>query len=399
MASTLQPSKLNFTDLLRTATVGIRTRQQRAALSALGIMIGIAAMVAVLGLSQSSKSELLAQLERLGTNLLTVQPDAGLGRGSGTLPAEATGMIARIGPIESTSMLSAVSANVYRNDLMPTGKTGGISIQAVDQDLLNVLGGSVADGVWFDEVRAAYPNVVLGSVAAERLGVRAISGVQQVWLADRWFTVIGILNLFELAPDLDRSVFIGHSAAEAFLDHENLPSRVLVRVDPAKVDQVLTVLAATANPAFPEEVLVDKPTDALEAQEAADDAFTALLLGLGAVSLLVGGVGIANIMVISVLERRGEIGLRRALGATRRQVAVQFLCEALLLGAMGGTGGVLLGFAVTAIYANIKGWSTIVPPIAMIGGIAAALLIGGIAGLYPAVRAARLSPTEALRTT
>ncbi len=399
MASTLQPSKLHFTDLVRAATVGIRTRKQRAALSALGIMIGIAAMVAVLGLSQSSKSELLAQLERLGTNLLTVQPDPGLGRGSGTLPASATDMIARIRPIESTSMLSAVSANVYRNDLIPTGKTGGISVQAVDQDLLDVLGGSMADGVWFDEARAAYPNVVLGSVAAERLGVRQVSGTQQVWLADRWFTVIGILNLFELAPDLDRSVFIGQSAAEAFLNHENLPSRVLVRVDPAKVDQVLTVLAATANPKFPEEVLVDKPTDALEAQEAADDAFTTLLLGLGAVSLLVGGVGIANIMVISVLERRGEIGLRRALGATRRHVAVQFLSEALLLGAMGGTGGVILGVAVTAVYANIKGWATLVPPIALIGGIAAALLIGGIAGLYPAVRAARLSPTEALRTT
>jgi putative ABC transport system permease protein len=399
MASTLQPSKLHFTDLVRAATIGIRTRKQRAALSAIGIMIGIAAMVAVLGLSQSSKSELLAQLERLGTNLLTVQPDAGIGRGTGTLPAVATDMIARIGPIESTSMLSAVSGNVYRNDLIPTGKTGGISVQAVDQDLLDVLGGSIADGVWFDEARAAYPNVVLGSVAAERLGVRQVSGTQQVWLADRWFTVIGILNLFELAPDLDRSVFIGHRAAKSFLDHENLPTRVLVRVDPAKVDQVLTVLAATANPAFPEEVLVDKPSDALEAQEAADDAFTTLLLGLGAVSLLVGGVGIANIMVISVLERRGEIGLRRALGATRRHVAVQFLSESLLLGAMGGSGGVLLGVVVTAIYANIKGWATLVPPIAMVGGIAAALLIGGIAGLYPAVRAARLSPTEALRTT
>jgi putative ABC transport system permease protein len=399
MASTLQPSKLHFTDLVRAATIGIRTRKQRAALSAIGIMIGIAAMVAVLGLSQSSKSELLAQLERLGTNLLTVQPDAGIGRGTGTLPAVATDMIARIRPIESTSMLSAVSGNVYRNDLIPTGKTGGISVQAVDQDLLDVLGGSIADGVWFDEARAAYPNVVLGSVAAERLGVRQVSGTEQVWLADRWFTVIGILNLFELAPDLDRSVFIGHRAAEAFLDHENLPTRVLVRVDPAKVDQVLTVLAATANPAFPEEVLVDKPSDALEAQEAADDAFTTLLLGLGAVSLLVGGVGIANIMVISVLERRGEIGLRRALGATRRHVAVQFLSESLLLGAMGGSGGVLLGVVVTAIYANIKGWATLVPPIAMVGGIAAALLIGGIAGLYPAVRAARLSPTEALRTT
>jgi len=399
MKKILEPSKLHFMDLLRAATIGKRTRKQRAALSALGIMIGIAAMVAVLGLSQSSQAELLAQLERLGTNLITVEPDQGLGRGAGTLPAEATDMIARISPIEETSMISAVNTNVYRNDLITAGLTGGISVQAVDQDLLHVIGGTVADGIWLDDARESFPTVVLGSVAAERLGIREITGVQQVWLGERWFIVIGMLNTFELAPDLDRSVFIGQPAAETFLDHQNLPTRVLVRVNPDKIDQVMTVLAATANPQFPEEVSVDKPTDALEAQEAADDTFTALLLGLGAVSLLVGGVGIANVMVIAVLERRGEIGLRRALGGTRQHIALQFLSEALMLGGIGGIGGILLGVAATAIYAHIEGWAIRVPPIAMIGGMVAALLIAALAGLYPAIRAARLSPTEALHTT
>lgn len=399
MNSKLKPSKLKFSDIFRVATIGIRTRKQRAALSALGIMIGIGAIVAVLGLSQSSQAELLAQLERLGTNLLVVQPDEGLGRGSGILPETATAMIARIPPVQQTSMLSAVSANVYRNDLMSAERTGGISVQAADLNLLEVLGGSVAEGVWFDEAKATYPNVVLGSIAAERLGIREVTGFQPVWLGGRWFTVVGILNLFELAPDLDRSVFIGQPAAASYLNHENLPSRILVRVAPAVVDQVLAVLSATANPAFPEEVLVDKPTDALEAQQAAEDTFTTLLLGLGSVSLLVGGVGIANIMVISVLERRSEIGLRRAMGARKWHVAAQFLGEALLLGVMGGAGGVVLGVAVTAIYANFEGWTTRVPPIAIIGGFTAALLIAGIAGLYPATRAARLSPTEALRRT
>ena len=282
---------------------------------------------------------------------------------------------------------------------MPVGLTGGISVQAIDQDLLHVLSGSVADGVWLDNAREVFPTVVLGSVAADRLGFREVSGVGHVWLGGRWFTVIGILNAFELAPDLDRSVFIGQPAAERYLDHQNLPTRVLVRVNPKKIDQVMSVLGATANPQFPEEVVVDKPTDALEAQEAADDTFTALLLGLGAVSLLVGGVGIANVMVIAVLERRGEIGLRRALGGTRHHVALQFLTEALLLGGIGGIGGVFLGVAATAVYANIKGWAIRVPLIAMLGGMAAALLIAALAGLYPAIRAAKLSPTEALHTT
>jgi putative ABC transport system permease protein len=394
----LVPSKLHSADVFRTASVGLRTRKVRAALSALGIMIGIAAMVGVLGLSESSKSDLLAQLDRLGTNLLTVQAGSGIGIGSGELPAEAAGMISRIGPVEQTSTISAVDANVYKSDFVPEGQTGGITVQAVDVNLLDTLAGGLADGRFLDEATAAYPTAVLGSVAAERLAIREVTGMQQVWLGDQWFTVIGVLDEFELNPDLDRAALIGLGAAKAFLDHEAVPTSILVRADPDHIDDVTAVLSATANPQNPEEVEVARPSDALEAKEAADDAFTALFLGLGAVALLVGGVGIANVMVISVLERRAEIGLRRALGATKRHVAVQFLGEALLLSAVGGIGGVLLGWGVTGIYANVRGWSTLVPLVAIAGGMAAALLIGVVAGLYPAVRAARMSPTEALRS-
>jgi putative ABC transport system permease protein len=398
MVTGLEPSRLHLADALRTASVGLHTRRLRAALSAVGIMIGIAAMVGVLGLSESSKSDLLAQLDRLGTNLLTVQAGTGIGIGSGELPEEAAGMVARIGPVETTSSISAVDAGVYKNDLIPSGQTGGITVQAIDINLLDTLAGSLADGKFLDAATASYPTAVLGSVAAERLGIGEVTGTQQVWLGEQWFTVIGVLNQFELNPDLDRAALIGRGAAADYLDHDNVPTSILVRVNPDYVDDVTGVLAATANPQNPEEVEVARPSDALEAKEAADDAFTALLLGLGAVALLVGGVGIANVMVISVLERRSEIGLRRALGATKRHVAVQFLGEALLLSAVGGVGGVLMGWAVTGIYAEVRGWNTLIPPIAIGGGIAAALLIGAVAGLYPAIRAARLSPTEALRS-
>ncbi len=399
VATELTPSRVNPVDMARTATVGMRTRRMRTALSALGIMIGIAAMVGVLGLSESSKSELLAQLDALGTNLLTVQAGGGIGAGSGELPEDAAEMISRIGPVEVTSTISAVDgANVYRTDYVPEGQTNGITVQAVDLTLIDTLAGSVADGAWLNDATAAYPTTVLGSVAAERLGIHEVTGTQQVLVGDQWFTVTGVLDEFELSPDLDRAALVSLEAAATYLGDDNVPTSILVRVDPDQVDTVTAVLAPTANPQNPEEVEVERPTDALEAREAAGDALTALFLGLGAVALLVGGVGIANVMVISVLERRAEIGLRRALGATKKHVSLQFLGEALLLAGVGGVGGVGLGVAATAIYARIRGWDAIIPPIAIAGGIGAALLIGAGAGLYPAIRAARLSPTDALRT-
>jgi putative ABC transport system permease protein len=395
----LAPSGLHPGDLLRVASVGLRSRRLRASLSALGIAIGIAAMVAVLGISESSKSNLLAALDKLGTNLLVVEPGEGfIGNEDAVLPTTAETMLRRIAPVEDVSSVTSVDATVLRTDLAPSEQTGGITVKAADTRLLDTLVGQMADGEWLDEARAGLPVVVLGSEAAERLGITDVGDGVQVWLGEQWFTVIGIMEPFELAPDLDTSAIIGRDIATAELGAAETPGTIYLRTDPDKVDDVQAVIAPTANPDNPDQVEVSRPSDAIEARAAASNAFTALFLGLGAVALLVGGVGIANVMVISVLERRSEIGLRRALGATRRHVSVQFLSEALLLSAAGGVAGVLLGAAVTAAYDMARGWDIVVPVIGLAGGLAAALAIGAVAGLYPATRAARLAPTDALRT-
>lgn len=391
-------SLLHPRDLWEVAGVGLRSRPLRASLSAAGIAIGIAAMVAVLGISASSRAVLLRQLDRLGTNLLTVSPGQTLGGDDASLPETATAMIRRVGPVESASATADVDAAVYRNDRIPSPETAGIAVRAADVELAGTLGASVGRGAFLNEATARYPAVVLGSVAAERLGIDRADGGVQVWLGGRWFSVVGILDPAALAPEVDRSALIGFPVAAEAFGAERSPTTVYVRTHPESVEAVREVLGATANPDNPEEVEVSRPSDALAAWAAASTAFTSLLLGLGGVALLVGGVGIANVMVISVLERRSEIGLRRALGATRAHVRLQFLTESLLLSALGALGGVALGASVTVAYAASRSEPAVIPPLALGGAFAAAVTIGALAGLYPALRAARLLPTEALRS-
>ncbi|GAA4240607.1 ABC transporter permease [Actinomadura meridiana] len=399
-AGTLAPARMWPGDVVRVGAVGLRTRPMRAFLSALGIAIGIAAMVAVVGVSSSSRADLDRALAALGTNLLTVSPGSTLTGDKAQLPAESEAMVARIGPVREVSAIGLLAdAKIYRTGKVPETETKGIAAYAARTDLRDAIGAELRGGTWLNAATGSFPATVLGSAAADRLGIGHAGPDVRILIGGRWFTVIGILDPAPLAPELDSAALVGWPAARSVLGFDGHPTTIYTRSRDANVEDVRDVLGATANPEAPNEVEVSRPSDALAARKAAGEAFTGLLLGLGAVALLVGGVGVANTMVISVLERRSEIGLRRSLGATRGQIRTQFLAESLLLSALGGVGGAVIGTVVTSIYALYQGWPVVIPAWAVLGGVAATLVIGAAAGLYPAIRASRLSPTEALATT
>jgi putative ABC transport system permease protein len=388
--------RLRLSDLARLAAVGLRTRKLRAGLSALGIAIGVAAIVAVLGLSQSSAAGLRGEIAKLGTNLLTVTNGQSLTGGTAELPVAAPGMIGRIGPVATVQETGAVTVNVYRSPLIPTIDTNALSVQASSLGLLSTVGTTLAEGSFLNAATAKEPVAVLGAAAAQRLGIDHVYPKERIWLDNQWFYLAGTLKPSVLTPEIDSSVLVGFPAAQTYLGFDGHPSTIYIRAQTDQVAAVQSVLAATANPEAPNQVDVSQASAALVAQADAQGAFDSLFLGLGAVALLVGAVGVANIMVISVLERRSEIGLRRALGATKGHIRIQFLAEAILLSLLGGAVGAGVGALSTALYAQIKGWTVDVPMIAWGGGFAAALLIGAVAGLLPALRAARMSPTQAL---
>jgi putative ABC transport system permease protein len=389
--------RLRLPDLWRISFVGLRTRKLRSSLSALGIAIGVAAIVAVLGLSSSSESGLLAEINALGTNLLTVTNGQTLFGGTAELPIVAPAMIGRIGPVYAVQYTGSISsANVYRSPLIPSIDTNALSVEAASLALPSAVGTKIAEGSYLNAATATEPVCVLGAAAAQRLGIDSIYQGERVWLDDMWFYIAGILRPAVLTPEIDSEVLVGFPAAERYLGFDGHPTEIYLRADTSQVAAVDSVLAATANPEAPNEVDVSQPSTALVAQADAQAALNGLFLGLGGVALLVGAVGVANIMVISVIERRSEIGLRRALGATRGHIRTQFLSEAILLSLLGGAVGIALGVISTAIYASTKHWGVVIPPLAWGGGIGASVVIGAVAGLWPALRAARMSPTEAL---
>ena len=391
-------SRLLPRDVLMVGTVGLRTRKLRTALTATGIAIGIAALVAVMGISSSSSADLAAKLDALGTNRLEVQAGTSFRPGStAALGDDAVVMVRRIGPVEHVSGITTVTATVRRTPYVSASETGGISVQATDPELAQTIGARVRDGRFLSAADVHLPTIVLGAEAANTLGIANLDLDPMVYVGGTWFTVVGILDRAPLYANLDTAAFVGLPIAEQRFDASSAPSSVFVVTAKDQVDAVRGVLPATANPQSPGEVQVSRPSDAIKAKNEVDSTLTALLLGLGAVALLVGGIGIANVMVISVLERRTEIGVRRALGATRGHVRIQFLVEAVLLSGLGGILGVVLGVAITAAYAAVQGIALSIPAAAAVVGVGAALVVGALAGLSPAGRAARLAPADAIR--
>ncbi|MER7789836.1 ABC transporter permease [Streptomyces sp. NPDC097640] len=395
-----RPVRLAPSDVLRLGLLGIRVRRMRAALSALGISIGILTLVLVTGIPASSQRALNEQLAALGTNLLRAQPQPNQ-RPPVLLPPEAAKMAARIGPVSRTSAVANTHTIVRRSDRTDPNDGLGLSVLASQNDLLPTVNGRVRSGRFLSPSTDRLPTVVLGHQAAARLGIpRIVPGQQgqQVIIDQTWFSVIGILDPVPLAEDLDRSVLVGWQTAKRELGFDGHPTVVYVRADEDAMEAVADVLPATVYPQLPGLVQVSRPSDALAVKRAADSTFSALFLGLSGVALLVGGIGVANTIYISVLERRGEIGLRRALGANRSQIRGQFMTESVVLSLLGGVAGTVMGTLATVAYVTYQGWPPVIPMTAIAMGTGGATAIGVLAGVYPSVRAARLAPTEALST-
>ena len=386
-------TRLSVVDLLALGSLGIRTRRLRAALSALGIALGIATVVVVTGIPASSQQALLDELTALGTNLLRAQP-AQRQENPVQLPESSVAMVQRIGPVTAAAAVANTHVRVRRNDLLDPGHSSDITVLAATPGLLEAVNGHVQSGEFLS--RPDFPAVVLGNVAAQRLGIANAQDQPAVFVGERWFTVTGVLGPMPLAPDIERSVLVGWESARADLGFDGHPTVVYVKAREESIEDVRAVLPATLYGEVPGLVQVSRPSDALAAKRATQNSYSALFLGLAGVALLVGGVGVANTMVISVLERRSEIGLRRALGATRGHIRAQFLTEAVLLSGLGGLAGTAMGAIGVAGYATLHAWPLVIPLPVLASGVLAAFVVGAAAGLYPSIRAARLTPTQAL---
>lgn len=379
-------------DVLVLGTLGIRTRTLRSALAALGIVLSIATIVLVTAIPASSQAALDERLTALGTDTLRV--DTAGGDDPVTLPPAAAAMLERIGPVTHAATVENLHVGVRRVSEQQYPDPV-ITALAVDGALLAAVHGRVAHGRGLPP--GALPEVVLGSHAAARLGLATLPArTVTIDVGGVRCGVVGVLAPTPLAVDLESSVLMTSASAERFLHASAHPTGAFLTADEDSLGALRSVVASTLSPEVPGSVVVSRPSAALAAKRETNQAFEGLFLGLASVALLVGGIGIADTMFVSVLERRREIGLRRALGARRADILAQFLLEAVVLGVVGGVAGLAVGAASGAAWSASRGWPLVVPLQDALLALAASVVVAAIAGLAPSVRAARQSPVSAL---
>lgn len=391
-------SRFRVRDVVRTAWLGVSGRPQRTALASLGVALGIASLTALTGAAASNQAQLLADLDRMGANLAVVTPATGPDDTLVPLPDAAPAMVERVDGVVDVGVFETApeEIHVYRTDLVPEAETNGVQVAVARPDVLRAIEATLADGRWFDDATRRLPVTVLGRTAAHRLGITAAG--DRVWIGGQWYGVIGILDAAGLASDIDTAAILGDRWVRDTFDGATIGdiSAIYVRAASGRITTVTDLLASAASPGSPF-VSVNTLTGLADARTAADDSLRTLGIALAGIALLVGAIGIANTMVVTVLERRGEIGLRRALGARPRHIATQFLTEAAALALIGGIAGLALGVGAAAVLAVVSGQPLVIPVQTAVASPGIAVLVGAVAGLYPALRAARLSPTLALR--
>jgi putative ABC transport system permease protein len=387
-------------DLLGVAWAGLTAKVTRTVLIMLGPIVGVAAMVGAVGLTESAKGDLKAELAALGTNLITATAGGSFGQQNPTFPADAVRRVQAVPTVEAAAAISELSGVIA----LPSAGSADhyaafpVPVQAADLALPSVLEVPMQGGRWLNRADVANHAraVVLGSGLAKEYGYLP-GEVRTIRLGETDYGVVGVLDPVKLEPKLDNAVFMTQWAAEHDFGTEGKPTKLYVRAVDGRTQETADALPTAINLGGPDEVSTEVPTDALAASAQADKTLQQTALFAGLLALAVGGLGIANVMSISVIQRSSEIGIRRALGHRRSLVAGQFLLEALFVGVLGGVAGAALGVALVYGISALAGWVVVVAYGKVPLWIGLAVGVSVAAGLYPSVKAARLEPLETLR--
>jgi putative ABC transport system permease protein len=389
-----------FRDLLGVAWKGLSARKIRTLLIMLGPIVGVAAMVGAVGLTESAKGDLKQKLSTLGTNLIIANAGGSFGQQNPTFPGDAVTRVKAISSVESAS----ATTNLSQVIALPA--QGGsdfyqafpVPVRAADLTLPAVLDVPVINGRWLsaaDNKLHARAAVIGAGLAKQYAFLRGEN--RTIRLNDTNFGVVGVLGPVALDPDLDNAVFVTQWAAKHVFATDGKPNQLYVRSTPKDTQATADAIPTAINLGGPDQVSTKVPSDVLKAASQADKTLQQTALFAGLLALTVGGLGIANVMSISVIQRSSEIGIRRAVGHSRSKIGLQFLLESLFVGILGGILGAAVGVGVVYLVSAFAHWVVVIAYSRIPIWMGLALIVSVVAGLYPSIKAARLEPLETLR--